>query len=129
MIISKIENLGEKQPKKKFDYLSKLQLEALWMWIPPRLQIKEAQILFTTEQHGTNFLTLRISIVENILRMILRKFFIGRSLSSFYNLCANEEPTVLLIKTQQDEVFGAFCSHAWVRKFLEFSIFNHFLAP
>lgn len=81
---------GEKQPKKKFDYLSKLQLEALWVWLPQRLQIKEIQMIFTTEQHG-------------------------RSLITFYNLCANEEPTILLIKTQKDQVFGAFCSHAWRR--------------
>ena len=45
---------GEKQKhlRKKLDYWSKLQLETLWIWLPPRVQILEAQLLFTTEEHG-----------------------------------------------------------------------------
>ena len=82
---------GEKQPKKKFDYLSKLQLEALWMWLPSRFQIKEAVIVFTTEQDG-------------------------RSLRTFYDKCGKEEATIMLIKTNKGEVFGAFLTHAWVIK-------------
>jgi hypothetical protein len=27
---------GEKFGKKKFDYLSKIQMEAVWMWLPQR---------------------------------------------------------------------------------------------
>lgn len=91
---------GEK-PSKKFDYLSKLQFEVkhfqhgyseaqvLWMWLPQRVQQCEAVLLFTTDQHG-------------------------RSMQTFYKMCADQEPTILVVKTTENQVFGAFCSHAWV---------------
>jgi hypothetical protein len=83
---------GERHLKKKLDYWSKLQLETLWIWLPPRIQILEAQLLFTTEEHG-------------------------RSIKTFYNRCANEDVTVIIVKTDKDQVFGAFCSHAWVQNY------------
>jgi len=81
---------GEKCPKKKFDYLSKLQLEALWMWLPARIQMKEPFLIFTTEEDG-------------------------RSLKTFFNKCEPFEPTLLLIKTMKDQVFGSYCALSWKR--------------
>jgi hypothetical protein len=37
----------------------------------------------------------------------------GTSLLTFYNRVEGYEPTLLIVKTTQGEVFGAYCSTAW----------------
>jgi hypothetical protein len=53
-----------------------------------RYQIQEAKLIFSTEVDGT-------------------------SLISFYTKAADRQPTLLMIKTSKDHVFGAFCTAPW----------------
>ncbi|GAV00098.1 hypothetical protein RvY_10995 [Ramazzottius varieornatus] len=72
--------------------LSEDQFYTLWQWLPLRHRIAEPKLIFTSEEHGTSLLT-------------------------FFQQTSSYEPTLLLIKTHKDEVFGAFCSHSWENRF------------
>jgi len=37
----------------------------------------------------------------------------GTSLTTFYHRVEGYEPTLLIMRTTQGEVFGAYCSSAW----------------
>lgn len=60
----------------------------IWSWLPPRYAVCQPELLYTSEEHGTSLMTL-------------------------YTRAENHEPTLIVIKTTTDEVFGAFCSTYW----------------
>ncbi|XP_014671959.1 PREDICTED: TBC1 domain family member 24-like [Priapulus caudatus] len=64
------------------------QLHLIWHWMPPRITIYEPELIFTTEEHGT-------------------------SITTFFDKVAGQEPTMILIKTTTNEIFGAYCSTDW----------------
>ncbi|CAG2167456.1 unnamed protein product [Oppiella nova] len=66
-------------------------LDALWEWLPERLVVREPVVVFCSAENGN-------------------------SLQTFFTLCADFEPTLLLIKTIQNEIFGAFCSTSWSKR-------------
>lgn len=61
------------------------EMRIVWAWIPERFALFEPIRLFSTIEHG-------------------------RSLSSFYSHVEGHEPAVLLLKTMDEEVCGAFLS-------------------
>ncbi|XP_041789545.1 TBC1 domain family member 24-like [Chelmon rostratus] len=61
------------------------EMRVVWAWIPERFALFSPIRLFNTAQHG-------------------------RSLASFYSHVEGHEPAVLIIKTADEEVFGAFLS-------------------
>ncbi|XP_054166906.1 GTPase-activating protein skywalker-like [Oppia nitens] len=65
--------------------------DALWAWLPERVVVREPEVVFCSEENGN-------------------------SLQTFFTLCGDLEPTVLLVRTLRDDVFGAFCSTAWNRR-------------
>jgi hypothetical protein len=69
-----------------------LQFYALWQWLPLRYQIGQPTPLFTSEEHGNSLVT-------------------------FFQQTGANEPTILLVKTRNDDIFGAFCSHSWENRF------------
>ncbi|NXY23785.1 TBC24 protein, partial [Atrichornis clamosus] len=64
------------------------EMRLVWSWIPERFSLFPPVLLFSTCQDGC-------------------------SLQRFYTCCEGCEPTVLLIKTTQGEVCGAFLSSDW----------------
>ncbi|CAG2103129.1 unnamed protein product [Medioppia subpectinata] len=66
-------------------------VDTLWEWLPERLVVREPEVVFCSEENGN-------------------------SLQTFFTLCADFEPTILLIKTIGNEVFGAFCSTSWSKR-------------
>ncbi|XP_047736312.1 GTPase-activating protein skywalker isoform X1 [Hyalella azteca] len=64
------------------------ELLTIWNWIPVRMTMYQPSLLYTTEEHGS-------------------------SLTTFYQRVENHEPTILLVRTTCDHVFGAYCSVAW----------------
>ncbi|CAG7717920.1 unnamed protein product [Allacma fusca] len=64
------------------------ELLTLWSWLPLRITMYQPVLLYTTEEHGC-------------------------SLTTFFNRVDNHEPTILLIKTTTDEIFGAYLSSQW----------------
>lgn len=64
------------------------QLHTIWSWVPTRFSIYQPSLVFTTQEHGF-------------------------SLTTFYTRCEYCEPTILLIKTSDQEIFGAFLSSSW----------------
>ncbi|XP_006635514.2 TBC1 domain family member 24-like [Lepisosteus oculatus] len=64
------------------------EMRMVWSWIPERFALFQPIMLFTTSEHG-------------------------RSLTSFYSQVEGSEPTVLLLKTEDEEVCGAFLSSDW----------------
>ncbi|XP_066560442.1 TBC1 domain family member 24 isoform X2 [Amia ocellicauda] len=64
------------------------EMRIVWSWIPERFALLYPIMLFSTREHG-------------------------RSLSSFYSHVECFEPTVLLIRTEEGEVCGAFLSSDW----------------
>ncbi|XP_060604259.1 GTPase-activating protein skywalker-like isoform X2 [Ruditapes philippinarum] len=70
------------------DTLTVDMLYAILKWIPTRYAICQPELLYTSEEHGTSLVTL-------------------------YQRVENYQPTIIVIKTTQDEVFGAFCSACW----------------
>ncbi|XP_075213185.1 GTPase-activating protein skywalker isoform X2 [Lycorma delicatula] len=63
-------------------------LFTLWSWLPERITMYQPVLLYTTEEHGC-------------------------SLTTFYVRVEQHEPTLLMIKTCNNEVFGAYCSTRW----------------
>ncbi|XP_019939506.1 TBC1 domain family member 24-like [Paralichthys olivaceus] len=61
------------------------EMRVVWAWIPERFALFSPIRLFSTAEHG-------------------------RSLASFYSHVEGHEPAVLMIKTVDEEVFGAFMS-------------------
>ncbi|KAH0819830.1 hypothetical protein GEV33_002961 [Tenebrio molitor] len=64
------------------------KLLTLWSWLPVRITMYQPILLYTTEEHGC-------------------------SLTTFYVRVEHHEPTLLMIKTCNNEVFGAYCSSRW----------------
>ncbi|XP_051925366.1 TBC1 domain family member 24 [Hippocampus zosterae] len=64
------------------------EMRDIWSWIPERFALCQPQLLFTTSAHGC-------------------------SLNRFYERCEGYEPTLLLIRTTDGDVCGAFLSTDW----------------
>ncbi|NWU50535.1 TBC24 protein, partial [Dromas ardeola] len=64
------------------------EMRVVWSWIPERFSLFPPLLLFSTSEDGC-------------------------SLQRFYACCEGYEPTVLLIKTTEGEVCGAFLSSDW----------------
>ncbi|XP_058808830.1 GTPase-activating protein skywalker isoform X2 [Phymastichus coffea] len=69
-------------------------LFTLWSWLPVRITMYQPILLYTTEEHGC-------------------------SLTTFYVRVEKYEPTLLMIKTCNNEVFGAYCSTRWCERNLK----------
>ncbi|KOB73278.1 Uncharacterized protein OBRU01_10929 [Operophtera brumata] len=67
------------------------KLFTLWSWLPVRITMYQPVLLYTTEEHGC-------------------------SLTTFYVRVEQHEPTLLMIKTCNNEVFGAYCSSRWFER-------------
>ncbi|NXS58913.1 TBC24 protein, partial [Brachypteracias leptosomus] len=64
------------------------EMRIVWSWIPERFSLFPPLLLFSTSEDGC-------------------------SLQRFYTCCEGYEPTVMLIKTTEGEVCGAFLSSDW----------------
>ncbi|GAB6031291.1 hypothetical protein CHUAL_009090 [Chamberlinius hualienensis] len=67
------------------------ELFTLWSWLPARITMYQPQLIYTTEEHGCSLMT-------------------------FYTRVQDYEPTLLIIKTTTDEIFGAYCSTKWAER-------------
>ncbi|XP_026327146.1 TBC1 domain family member 24 isoform X9 [Hyposmocoma kahamanoa] len=67
------------------------ELFTLWSWLPVRITMYQPVLLYTTEEHGC-------------------------SLTTFFVRVEHHEPTLLMIKTCNNEVFGAYCSTRWLER-------------
>ncbi|XP_077407838.1 TBC1 domain family member 24 [Vanacampus margaritifer] len=70
------------------EIVSAKEMRDIWSWIPERFALCQPQLLFTTSTHGC-------------------------SLNRFYQHCEGYEPTLLLIRTTDGDVCGAFLSTDW----------------
>ncbi|XP_056153697.1 TBC1 domain family member 24 [Lampris incognitus] len=70
------------------EIVSAKEMRDIWSWIPERFALCQPQLLFTTTNHGC-------------------------SLNRFYSHCEGYEPTLLLIRTTDGDVCGAFLSTDW----------------
>ncbi|KAH3811050.1 GTPase-activating protein skywalker-like [Dreissena polymorpha] len=77
------------------------RLYAVWTWLPNRFSVCQPELLYTTEEHGTSLVTL-------------------------YQRVENHQPTVIVIKTTNDEIFGAFCSADWSDRRQKSSLLSYF---
>ncbi|XP_029977369.1 TBC1 domain family member 24 isoform X1 [Sphaeramia orbicularis] len=70
------------------EIVSAKEMRDIWSWIPERFALCQPQLLFTTSTHGC-------------------------SINRFYSHCEGYEPTLLLIRTTDADVCGAFLSTDW----------------
>lgn len=70
------------------EIVSAKEMREIWSWIPERFALCQPLLLFTTTNHGC-------------------------SLTRFYSHCEGHEPTLLLIRTTNAEVCGAFLTTDW----------------
>ncbi|MCI4375965.1 hypothetical protein PGIGA_G00115760 [Pangasianodon gigas] len=68
--------------------VSEMEMRVVWAWIPERFALFAPERLYSADEHG-------------------------RDLTSFYARVEGHEPTVLLLKTVDEEVCGAFLSSDW----------------
>uniref|UniRef100_A0A672TB72 TBC1 domain family member 24 n=1 Tax=Sinocyclocheilus grahami TaxID=75366 RepID=A0A672TB72_SINGR len=71
--------------------VTETEMRVIWAWIPERFALFSPVQLFSTNIHG-------------------------RSLFSFYSKVEGHDPTVLLLKTEDEEICGAFLSSDWAQK-------------
>ncbi|KAL3282746.1 hypothetical protein HHI36_005914 [Cryptolaemus montrouzieri] len=83
-MVSHTLTIRERMPEEVYNEM----LLTLWSWLPVRITMYTPILLYTTEEHGC-------------------------SLTTFYVRVEQHEPTLLLIKTCNNEVFGAYCSSRW----------------
>ncbi|KAG7327072.1 hypothetical protein KOW79_010473 [Hemibagrus wyckioides] len=74
--------------------VSETEMRVVWAWIPERFSLFSPERLYSTEEHG-------------------------RNLTSFYAHVEGHEPTVLLLRTVDEEVCGAFLSSDWTLRSCE----------
>ncbi|XP_073409686.1 TBC1 domain family member 24 isoform X1 [Dendrobates tinctorius] len=72
----------------KSEIVSVKEMRDIWSWIPERFALCQPLLLYTNQEHGN-------------------------TLSRFYLHCEGHEPTLLLIKTSNQEVCGAYLSTDW----------------
>ncbi|XP_038618177.1 TBC1 domain family member 24 isoform X1 [Tachyglossus aculeatus] len=70
------------------EIVSVKEMRDIWSWLPERFALCQPMLLFSSLQHGY-------------------------SLTRFYFQCDGHEPTLLLIKTTEKEVCGAYLSTDW----------------
>ncbi|KAJ3608237.1 hypothetical protein NHX12_025287 [Muraenolepis orangiensis] len=70
------------------EVISAKEMRDIWSWIPERFALCQPQLIFTTSTHGC-------------------------SLNRFYSQCEGYEPSLLLIRTTEGDVCGAFLSTDW----------------
>ncbi|XP_026056379.1 TBC1 domain family member 24 isoform X1 [Carassius auratus] len=70
------------------EIVSAKEIRDIWSWIPERFALCQPQLLFTTSTHGC-------------------------SLNRFYSHCEGYEPTLMLLRTTDGEMCGAFLSTDW----------------
>lgn len=70
------------------EIVSAKEMRDIWSWIPERFALCQPQLLFSTSTHGC-------------------------SLNRFYSHCEGYEPTLLLLRTTDGDVCGAFLSTDW----------------
>ncbi|CAF3472950.1 unnamed protein product [Rotaria socialis] len=68
--------------------LSQQQFLTLWNWLPARLSLSQPMVVFTTDEHGFRLQTL-LNKVDEL------------------------EYSILVVKTTNGEIFGAFCAGLW----------------
>jgi len=71
--------------------LEAAEIIEIWRWLPTRLQLLEFEIVYSTDIHGSRLMTLFDKI-------------------EFYHT------TVIVVKTLNGDVFGAFCSQPWFNR-------------
>uniref|UniRef100_A0A8C3MPU7 TBC1 domain family member 24 n=1 Tax=Geospiza parvula TaxID=87175 RepID=A0A8C3MPU7_GEOPR len=69
------------------------EMRLVWSWLPERFSLFPPLLLFSTSQDGCSLQRVK-----------------------FYTCCEGYEPTVLLIKTTEGEVCGAFLSSDWAER-------------
>ncbi|XP_066266226.1 GTPase-activating protein skywalker-like [Branchiostoma lanceolatum] len=67
--------------------LNHAQIHQLWCWLPQRFSLYEPRIIFSSSDDGYH-------------------------LRNLYQKCADNQPIVLVIKTKNDEIFGAFITES-----------------
>lgn len=72
-------------------YLAPRQLITIWHWLPERMTMIDPTLAYSSEEHGI-------------------------SLSTFYSKSELYEPTILVVKTKTNEIFGAYCSSSWAER-------------
>ncbi|XP_038676137.1 TBC1 domain family member 24 isoform X4 [Scyliorhinus canicula] len=72
----------------KSNIVSAKEMREIWSWIPERFALCQPMLIFTTLDHGY-------------------------SLNRFYAHCEGYEPTIILIKTTEAEVCGAYLTTDW----------------
>jgi len=70
------------------EIISETEMSEIYSWIPERIAQLSPKLIFSTNTNG----------------YLLR---------TFYSLVEGESPTLLLIKTTEDHVIGAYCSSSW----------------
>lgn len=70
------------------DILSHEQITTLWNWLPSRITILSPQLVYSSNEHGC-------------------------CLTAFFMKVDSWEPTILIVKTNNNEIFGAYCSSDW----------------
>ncbi|XP_073826586.1 GTPase-activating protein skywalker isoform X7 [Musca autumnalis] len=86
------ENFDTMAVKNLIDFIQeRFNLFTLWSWLPVRITMYQPVLLYTTEEHGC-------------------------SLTTFYVRVEQHEPTLMMIKTCNNEVFGAYCSSRWFER-------------
>eukprot|EP00095_Tigriopus_kingsejongensis_P002050 maker-scaffold254_size236139-snap-gene-0.9 protein:Tk02050 transcript:maker-scaffold254_size236139-snap-gene-0.9-mRNA-1 annotation:"tbc1 domain family member 24 isoform x4" len=73
------------------DTLTRKQFVTIWQWMPERMSTIDPKLVYSSNEHGI-------------------------SLTTFYHKSEQYEPTILLIRTTGNEVFGAYCSTSWAER-------------
>jgi hypothetical protein len=79
-------------------FMTDAEWGSIWRWVPNRYRTCALELAFTTRKHG-------------------------RSLATFYDLCCERAPSVLLVETMGGHVIGAYISEAWPSNAKEFNKF------
>ncbi|XP_035693537.1 TBC1 domain family member 24-like [Branchiostoma floridae] len=68
--------------------LNHTQIHELWCWLPQRFSLYEPRVVYSSSEDGYH-------------------------LRNLYQKCADNQPLVLVIKTKNDEIFGAFITESF----------------
>jgi hypothetical protein len=102
------ETFGQNSPLEQSfgggELLAKNDKELLWSWIPSRHRLRTARLAYSGVRHGYNL---------NLLYKHVGKAGEAAGVEGGWSKDTREAPCILIIKTDQEELFGCFTSEPW----------------
>lgn len=90
------------------------KLFTLWSWLPVRITMYQPVLLYTTEEHGCSLTTFYVRVEQHEPTLLMIKTCNNEVSCDWFSLNLK-----LIVLIQTKKVFGAYCSSRWYERNLK----------